>query len=101
MADTWSDILDDYVRGEPMLFDNAFLQLWGGQEWNPTGDDKKAAARLHTQIISRITTQRLGYLDGVEKTALDSVYALFAQTRTICDELPDAFHFRVLAWYVL
>ncbi len=56
---------------------------------------------LHTQITSRITTQRLGYLDGVEKTALDSVFELFPTTRRINDRFPDAQHFEAVAWEVL
>lgn len=77
------------------------MKRWGERPWLPKEDDKKAAAKLHTQIISRITTQRLGYLDGDEKTALDSVYALFAETRKLCEQHCDGRHFEVLAWHVL
>src|SRR5206468_1414275 len=54
-----------------------------------------------TELTSRITTQRLGYLDGVEKTALESLYALFQSTREIADECPSSRHFEALAWDVL
>jgi hypothetical protein len=77
------------------------MKRWGERPWLPNEDDKKAAAKLHTQIISRITTQRLGYLDGDEKTALDSVYALFGETRKLCEQHCDGRHFEVLAWHVL
>lgn len=77
------------------------MKRWGERPWLPNEEDKKAAAKLHTQIISRITTQRLGYLDGDEKTALDSVYALFGEARKLCEQHCDGRHFEVLAWHVL
>jgi hypothetical protein len=41
---------------------------------DPTSaDDVNAAAKLHVELISRITTQRLPYAAGVEATALKSV----------------------------
>lgn len=98
---TWNDYLKNYASATGELFDGPFLDRWGQQKWEPTDHDRKAAARLHIQIVSRITTQRLGYLDGVEKTALDSVYALFERTRTISDEQPDARLFQTVAWHVL
>src|SRR5579883_604435 len=98
---TWNDYLKDYASASGELFDVPFLDRWGQQKWEPTDEDKKAAARLHIQIVSRITTQRLGYLSGVEKTALDSVFALFEKTRTISDEHPDARLFQTVAWHVL
>ena len=97
----WREFLTAYSQGEDTLFDAAFVERWGNGDWNPNTEDKKAAARLHAQIISRITTQPLGYLDGDEKTALDSVYALFGETRKLCDQLCDGRHFEVLAWHVL
>src|SRR5712692_216477 len=98
---TWSEYLKDYLPPVGILLDEAFTKRWGKQEWEPNDEDRKAAARLHTQIVSRITTQRLGYLDGVEKTALNSIYALFDKTRTIADEQPGCRHFETLAWHVL
>jgi Patatin-like phospholipase len=97
----WEQALAPYVEDSPKLFSASFLERWGKQDWQPSSDDKTAAAMLHTQINSRITTQRLGYLDGVEKTALDSVYALFQATRDINDRFPAARHFDALAWEVL
>ena len=95
----WKEFLGPY--DEEGLFDPTFVARWGERAWNPVEADRQAAAKLHMQIISRIATQRLGYLDGVEKTALDSVYALFGLTRAICDKLPDARHFATLAWQVI
>src|SRR6266508_2845980 len=97
----WRDFLVPYSQGAAALFDGAFLERWGNEDWNPNPEDEKAAAKLHVQMISRITTQRLGYLEGVEKTALKSVYDLFEHTRTICTLHCEARHFSILAWHVL
>ncbi len=52
-------------------------------EWNPVEADRDAAWELYIELLTRITTQRLCYEDGDEKTALDSIYSLFAITRSI------------------
>ena len=98
---TWNEYLKNYLPPSSVLLDAVFAKRWGEQEWLPNGEDRKAAARLHTQIVSRITTQRLGYLDGVETAALSSIYALFDKTRIIADELPGCRHFETLAWLLL
>jgi hypothetical protein len=97
----WREFLAEYSQGDQPLFKSAFFDRWGDEEWNPNAEDKKAAAKLLVQIISRITTQQLGYLEGVEKTALTSEYDLFEHTRTICTLHSDARHFSILAWHVL
>ena len=45
--------------------------------------DKDAAWELYIEMLTRIVTQPLPSESGDEKTALDSVYALFAITREI------------------
>lgn len=98
---TWDEVLQAY-RTEPIpLFDGDFIATHGQSAWQPTADDRLAAAKLRIQLVSRITTQRLPYLDGVEKTALASVYSLFEHTRAIADKYPAARHFDILAWHVL
>jgi hypothetical protein len=52
-------------------------------EWKPQEKDKDAAWELYIELLTRITTQRLEPPEGDEKTALDSVYAIFAITRSI------------------
>ncbi len=94
---TWSQLLAAYDG----LFEAGFIQRWGSEAWQPDEDDAMAAAKLYMQAVSRIATQRLGYLDGVEKSALDSIHALFELTRKICDKHPLARHFQTLAWHVL
>lgn len=97
----WSAFIQNYSSGDEALFDAAFTSRWDQQEWAPSDEDKKAAAKLYVQMVSRIATQHLGYLDGVEKTALKSVYDLFEHTRTICTTHSSAGHFMVIAWHVL
>jgi hypothetical protein len=98
---TWSDVLKPYQVPEPRLFDAPFMTKWGTMNWQPSDDDKVAAAKLHIQLVSRITTQRLGYLEGDEKTALTSVYALFDKAREIGAAHPNCRHFDALSWHVL
>ena len=98
---SWAEFLGPYQAGDTPLLSKAFVTRWGGERWEPEDADRKAAGKLHVEVASRISTQRLGYLDGVEKSALDSVYALFQRTRDIGDEFPESRHFDALAWDVL
>ncbi len=59
-----------------------FLEM----EWKPQDEDKAAAWALYIELLTRITTQPLGEQDGDEKTALDSVYAIFGLTRQVIKE---------------
>src|ERR1700687_2308894 len=69
-----------------------FLEKWGLSslkiklgflegEFAPRDPDRAAAWELYIELLTRITTQRLTPEHGDEKTALDSVYALFPLTR--------------------
>lgn len=91
----------DRLAHHGALFDEAFLTSWGDELWEPNDADRKAAAELHVQLVSRITTQRLGYTDGVEATALKSVYDLFDKTRDITTRQFEGRHFDAFAWHVL
>lgn len=52
-------------------------------EVNLNKADEDAAWELYVEMLTRIVTQPLPSEDGDEKTALDSVYSLFATTRQI------------------
>ena len=52
-------------------------------EFQPKDADRTAAWELYIELLTRITTQYLPPEDGDEKTALDSVHALFPLTREI------------------
>lgn len=52
-------------------------------EFDLSQPDRNAAWELYIELLTRITTQRLEPGHGDEKTALDSVYALFGLTREI------------------
>ena len=71
-----------------------FLQRWGLSslklklgflegDFAPHDPDRAAAWDLYIELLTRITTQSLPPEDGDEKTALDSVHALFPLTREI------------------
>lgn len=70
-------------------------------EWNPKDADKQAAWALYVELLTRITTQPLDDAHGDEKTALDSVYALFALTRHILKENRGCDQFAKIAIVVL
>lgn len=55
-------------------------------EWKPSDSDKDAAWDLYIELLTRITTQPLPDEDGVEQTALSSIYALFGITRQTLKE---------------
>ena len=56
-----------------------FLQT----EWIPNKSDEAAAWELYIELLTRTSTQHLAPEHGDEKTALDSIHAIFALTRTI------------------
>ena len=101
----WRDHLERYNKIDGVdLFDKKFLERWGDQPWkddDSKADDVEAAAKLHIQLVSRITTQRLPYADGVEVTALDSVYRLFGEARDIFKAHPKSRLTEAVSWEVL
>lgn len=52
-------------------------------EFAPKDSDKDAAWDMYIELLTRITTQPLSDTDGIEKTALDSIYSIFGITRSI------------------
>ncbi|WP_156928280.1 hypothetical protein [Bradyrhizobium sp. th.b2] len=106
MTARWRYKLTPYDVDGIVIFGRDFLQRWGNQAWpshdDPAGaDDITAATKLHVQLVSRISTQRLPYADGVEAAALISVYQLFGEGREIFmahsrSRLVDA-----ISWHVL
>ena len=56
-----------------------FLEL----EVKPDVADQDAAWELYIEMLTRIVIQPLADNDGIEKTALDSIYSLFPTTREI------------------
>ena len=71
-----------------------FLEKWGLSslkitfgflegEFKPSDPDRAAAWELYIELLTRVTTQSLAPEHGDEKTALDSVYAIFPLTREI------------------
>jgi hypothetical protein len=97
----WRQFVAEYQEPKPELFSGSCLEQWGDTPWEPGDADRKAAGQLHAQLSSRITTRKLSYLTGVEKTALDSVYSIFETARTIVKECDGCRHFETLAWDVI
>lgn len=52
-------------------------------DWKPKDLDKNAAWDMYIELLTRITTQPLSDTDGLEKTALESIYSIFGITRGI------------------
>jgi hypothetical protein len=98
---TWKEKLGQYNTYKTALFSDEILEHWANKEWNPGDADAKAAAELHTQLATRVTTQPLRYSDGIESSALDSLYRLFGSAREIQDRHFGATHFETIAWHVL
>ena len=57
----------------------SFLEM----EWKPQDEDKAAAWELYVELLTRVATQPLDAKHGDEKTALDSIFSLFAITRQV------------------
>jgi hypothetical protein len=51
------------------------------EEWQPTDEDKNAAWDLYVELITRVSTQRLGPQEGDDAAALKSIHDLFPLTR--------------------
>lgn len=98
---SWNELLKSCNDANVTLFDEAFLTQWSRQGWPPTDDDKLAAAKLHIQLVSRITTQRLPHVDGEEAAPLKSVFQLFGETRDIFKTHPKSNFADAIIWYVL
>ena len=74
----WRELLENWGMTSLRL-KAGFLET----EWKPTDPDKDAAWDLYVELLTRIATQPLPAQDGLEKTALESIYSLFPTTRTI------------------
>ncbi|WP_025527813.1 patatin-like phospholipase family protein [Paraburkholderia fungorum] len=98
---TWGTRLEPYQTPNFQLFTDDFFRRWKNTIWAPVLADQQAAAELHTQLSSRVTTQALGYLDGVEVIALDSLYRMFGYARAIQDKHFGAVHFEACTWHIL
>ena len=72
----WSKWLENWDMTS-LKISAPFLEM----EWKPQDEDKAAAWELYIELLTRIATQPLDAEHGDEKTALDSVFSLFAITR--------------------
>lgn len=74
----WSDFLER--RGLSALeLSMDFLRA----TFQPSDSDRLAAWELYVEMLTRVSTQRLPVEHGDEKTALESIFAVFGLTREI------------------
>ena len=97
----WTELFTAANHGGVEVFNSAFLVTWNGKAFAPTADDKTAAAKIHIQLVSRIATQRLSYIDGQEATALTSLHSLFEEAREIFKEHPSSGATDAIVWHVM
>lgn len=72
----WKELFDRWGMNYIKL-NAGFAEL----EFSPNDPDRDAAWELYVELLTRITTQVLDDEHGDERTALDSVFSLFALTR--------------------
>ncbi len=72
----WKEWLDKWSM-TGLKINAGFAEL----EFNPKDPDRDAAWELYVELLTRISTQHLQPDHGDEKTALDSIHALFGLTR--------------------
>jgi len=72
----WKEWLDQWSM-TGLKISTGFLEM----EWEPKDPDRDAAWDLYVELLTRVSTQHLEPAQGDEKTALDSVHALFGLTR--------------------
>ena len=74
----WKEWLDQWSM-TGLKINTGFLEM----QWGPNDHDKDAAWEMYIELLTRISTQHLQPDHGDEKTALDSIHALFGLTRQI------------------
>jgi len=72
----WKEWLDKWSM-TGLSINAGFLNM----EWEPEDPDRDAAWELYIELLTRISTQHLQAEHGDEKSALDSIHALFGLTR--------------------
>lgn len=72
----WKEWLDKWTM-TGLSINAGFLNM----EWAPKDPDRDAAWEMYIELLTRIATQYLQPDHGDEKTALDSIHALFGLTR--------------------
>jgi hypothetical protein len=82
-------------------FGSLFVARFGDQIFSTTDPNKLAAHELRVELYSRVTTQRLAYGSGVEKTALESIVSIFETARGITVRYQGCDSFATVTWFVL
>jgi hypothetical protein len=88
-------------QGQNLLFDERFFEAYGDRIWDVNISERRSAHALHVELISRVATHPLGYNEGSEERALESVFSLFAVARELTRSAPEAPIFETIVWHVL
>ncbi|WP_331375612.1 patatin-like phospholipase domain-containing protein [Sinorhizobium chiapasense] len=88
-------------EGQNLLFDDHFFEAYGDRVWDVKTSELGAAHALHIELVSRVATHPLGYNEGSEERALESVFSLFAVARELTRSAPEAPTFETIVWHVL
>lgn len=88
----WRDLIETWGL-KSLKISAGFLDL----EFAPNDADRKAAWELYVELLTRVATQYLAPDHGDEKTALDSIHALFGLTREILKSNPGCLEFAKLS----
>ncbi|PZM08062.1 hypothetical protein [Rhizobium tubonense] len=99
-GNTWRGHLSKWAEEPNGLFGEDFFARYGDRLWDPTVADQKAAHSFHVELISRIATQPLGYSEGIEDSALTSIFDLFAIARSLSKARADCKTFEVIVWHI-
>tara|TARA_R110001606_G_scaffold304674_1_gene451962 strand:+ start:109 stop:597 length:489 start_codon:yes stop_codon:yes gene_type:complete len=93
----WNDWFEKWGMTK-LLIKPPFMEM----EIVPKKADRDAAYDMYIELVSRITTQFLPIESGSDKTAADSIYAIFPATRDITKKHGrDAVEFAKLAITIL
>ncbi|SRR5713226_652461 len=99
-TETWQAHLAPFRSSDPELLDEAFFDRWGSRPWKPEEADRRAAYLLHIQLTSRVATQPISDLDGMEEAVLNSILELFSAARNAAENNFNASHFDAAVWHV-
>jgi len=78
---TWREVLS--ALGDDDSLRDRLVRAYGDRAWSLSPADKGAAHAFHIQLVSRVSTQPLGYEHGVEEAALGSLHTLFEKARDV------------------
>jgi hypothetical protein len=98
---SWSAWLQKHRLEQLFLLESTTQHVYEDVAWEPSEADKLAAWGLHTELQTRVATQRLAFQTGDEDAALTSIYSLFDISRALISNHPGCTHFATLTTFIL